>query len=179
MTVAEYRACFRRMIRPTRRSTASCGAIWTLAWWTCVWKAVQEVRRRSYIRSPRGGATCWSSSHSGTFSHSHGQKSEKLSRGSRHELQVILRTNLKWFILVNTISTIVFPPLMNHFVVSGSQLGAGITGISYGAVWFVSGLVTGIATFLPASKAHANPGQPRSSGRPGHGRLFRNPRRRS
>lgn len=69
-------------------------------------------------------------------------------------LQVILRTNLKWFILINTISTMVFLPLMNHFVVSGSQLGAAITGIGYGAVWFVSGLVTGIADNAATRQYH-------------------------
>lgn len=69
-------------------------------------------------------------------------------------LQVILRTNLKWFILVNTISTLVFLPLLNHFVVAGAQFGAGITGAAYGAIWFISGLITGIADNAATRQYH-------------------------
>ena len=69
-------------------------------------------------------------------------------------LQVILRTNLKWFILMNTISTLVFLPLFNQFVVTGAQLGAGITGVAYGAVWFISGFITGIADNAATRQYH-------------------------
>ena len=69
-------------------------------------------------------------------------------------LQVILRTNLKWFILVNTISTLVFLPLFNQFTVTGAQLGAGITAVVYGAVWFISGFITGIADNAATRQYH-------------------------
>ena len=69
-------------------------------------------------------------------------------------VQVIINTNLKWFILVNTISTLVFLPLINHFVVTGAQPAAGITGATYGAVWFISGFITGIADNAATRQYH-------------------------
>ncbi|WP_159617382.1 hypothetical protein [Arthrobacter zhaoguopingii] len=69
-------------------------------------------------------------------------------------LQLILRTNLKWFVLINTLSTLAFLPVLNHLVVTGATASAGITGAAYGAVWFISGLVTGIADNVAARQHH-------------------------
>lgn len=59
-------------------------------------------------------------------------------------LHAILNTHLKWFMLVNTISTIAFLPLLSHFVSAQDRAGVVLTAAGYGAVWFGSGLASGI-----------------------------------
>ncbi|MFV4913875.1 hypothetical protein PFZ49_10035 [Microbacterium lacticum] len=58
---------------------------------------------------------------------------------------LLRNTNLKWFILVNSITTIAFLPVLSHFV--GAQDGQAVvwTTSAFGAAWFLSGLVCGIA----------------------------------
>lgn len=68
-------------------------------------------------------------------------------------LHVILRTNLKWFMLVNTATTIAFLPLLAHFVQAGSRTGVGVIAAVYGGTWFVTGVLTGI---LDARSARAH-----------------------
>ncbi|PDQ36461.1 MAG: hypothetical protein B5766_00485 [Candidatus Lumbricidophila eiseniae] len=68
--------------------------------------------------------------------------------------QLIFRTNLKWFMLVNTISTIAFLPVFDSFAAQGNQIGITLTAATYGGIWFVSGLVTGIADGLAARGLH-------------------------
>ena len=67
---------------------------------------------------------------------------------------LIFRTNLKWFMLVNTVSTVVFLPVFENFVVEGNQPGVTLTAAIYGGIWFVSGLAAGIADGLAARRLH-------------------------
>ena len=67
---------------------------------------------------------------------------------------LIFRTNLKWFMLVNTVSTVVFLPVFENFVVECNQPGVTLTAAIYGGIWFVSGLAAGIADGLAARRLH-------------------------
>lgn len=67
-----------------------------------------------------------------------------LRKAPTMNLHVILRTNLKWFMLVNTTTTIAFLPLLSHFVQAGSRTGVGVIAAVYGGTWFVTGMLSGI-----------------------------------
>ncbi|HBU42742.1 MULTISPECIES: hypothetical protein [unclassified Microbacterium] len=58
---------------------------------------------------------------------------------------LIRNTCLKWFMLVNSVTTIAFLPLMSYFVATHNAEGVAWVGGGYGAVWFLSGLSCGIA----------------------------------
>lgn len=59
-------------------------------------------------------------------------------------LHVILATNLKWFMLLNAATTIVFLPVLEHFLAMGSRAGVTVAAAIYGGTWFVTGVLTGI-----------------------------------
>jgi hypothetical protein len=69
-------------------------------------------------------------------------------------LHVILATNLKWFMLLNTVATIVFLPVLEHFLVTGNQAGVTVAAAGYGGTWFVSGVLTGILDARSARGHH-------------------------
>ncbi|GAA2965777.1 hypothetical protein GCM10010459_22760 [Microbacterium schleiferi] len=60
-------------------------------------------------------------------------------------LAVIRNTNLKWFMLVNTLTTIAFLPAMAYAVAQQSEVATIWAAAVYGGVWFLSGLICGIA----------------------------------
>ncbi|GAA1751590.1 hypothetical protein [Kocuria aegyptia] len=77
-----------------------------------------------------------------------------LRKAPTMNLHVILRTNLKWFMLVNTVTTIAFLPLLSHFVQAGPRTGVGVIAALYGATWFVTGVLTGILDARSARAYH-------------------------
>jgi hypothetical protein len=69
-------------------------------------------------------------------------------------LHVILRTNLKWFMLINAATTIAFLPVLQHFLMAGSRIGVTVTAAVYGGTWFITGMLSGILDARSARGHH-------------------------